>query len=299
MKLHGTMVALATPFRDGQLDEDAYRKLIRHCIEGGLDAIVPCGTTGETVTLTEDEYQRAIQIAVEEGRGKVPVIAGTGSNSTAKTVAATALAKSLGCDGALIVTPYYNKPSQAGLEAHYREVARRVADFPIVLYNVPGRTGVNLLPETVARLSDTDVFVAVKEACGNLAQVQDVLDQVGDRMAVLSGDDALSLPMYALGAHGVISVAGNVVPAEMKAIHTAFREGDLAGAANLQSRLTPLFKALFVESNPIPLKAALWLLGIMRNELRLPLVPASKGTVTLLRAVMSELGLRLRGADEA
>lgn len=299
MKLQGTMVALATPFRDGQLDEDAYRKLIRHCIDGGLDAIVPCGTTGETVTLDDAEYRHALQIAVEEGRGKVPVIAGTGSNSTKKTIEATALAKSLGCDGALIVTPYYNKPTQGGLEAHYREVARRVADFPIVLYNVPGRTGVNMLPETAARLSDTDVFVAVKEACGNLAQVQDLLDQVGHRMSVLSGDDAMSLPMYALGAHGVISVAGNAVPAEMKAIRTAFDEGDLAGAANLQSRLTPLFKALFVESNPIPVKAALWLMGIMRNELRLPLVPAQKGTVALLKAVLTELGIHVREAAGA
>lgn len=299
MKLHGTMVALATPFRDGTLDQDAYRKLIRHCIDGGLDAIVPCGTTGEAVTLDDAEYRRCLEVAVDEAKGAVPVIAGTGSNSTKKTIAATALAKSIGCDGALIVTPYYNKPSQAGLEAHYREVAARVADFPIVLYNVPGRTGVNLLPETVARLADVEAFVAVKEACGNLAQVQDLLDAVGDRLAVLSGDDALSLPMYSQGAHGVISVAANVAPAEMKAIETHFRAGDVAAAAEANAHLTPLFKALFVESNPIPLKAALWLMGIMRNELRLPLVPASKGTVARMREVLVGLGYPVRDPEIA
>lgn len=299
MKMHGTMVALATPFRDGALDQDSYRRLIRHCIDGGLDAIVPCGTTGEAVTLDEDEYRLALEIAVDEAGGAVPVIAGTGSNSTKKTIAATALAKSLGCDAALIVTPYYNKPSQAGLEAHYREIASRVADFPVVLYNVPSRTGVNLLPETVARLAEVETFVAVKEACGNLAQVQDLLAAVGDRMAILSGDDALTLPMYAQGTHGVISVAANVAPAQMKAIHTAFRAGDISGAAEVNARLTPLFKALFVESNPIPLKAALWLMGIMRNELRLPLVPAAKGTVSRMREVLLELGIPVRDADTA
>lgn len=294
MKFQGTMVALATPFRDGALDEDAYRRLIEHCIGGGLDAIVPCGTTGEAVTLDEGEYRRALEIAVSTAAGRVPVIAGTGSNSTVKTIAATRLAKELGCDAALIVTPYYNKPTQAGLEAHYREIASRVGDFPIVLYNVPGRTGVNLLPETVARLAELDAFVAVKEASGNLAQVQDALDRVGHRMAVLSGDDALALPMYALGAHGVISVAANVAPAEMKSLRTMAEAGDLRGAAQMQSRLTPLFRTLFIESNPIPLKAALWLMGMMRNELRLPLVPAARATVDAMRSVLLDLGITMR-----
>jgi 4-hydroxy-tetrahydrodipicolinate synthase len=288
------MVALATPFRDGALDESAFRKLIRHCIDGGLDAIIPCGTTGEAVTLDDDEYRRTIEIAVDEAKGSVPVFAGTGSNSTQKTIKATKLVKELGCHGALIVTPYYNKPTQAGLEAHYREVAGRVGDFPIILYNVPGRTGVNMLPETVARLSDIDTFVAVKEACGNLGQVEEVLERVGHRMAVLSGDDALTLPMYALGSHGVISVAANVVPAEMKSLKTLFDAGDTGAAAQMQQRLNPLFRALFVESNPIPLKAALWLLGIMRNELRLPLVPAQRSTIQLMQKVLSNLGLEVR-----
>ena len=293
LRLTGTHVALVTPFRSGEVDEAAYRALVRHCIDGGVDGIVPCGTTGETPTLSPAEYERVISIAVDEANGQVPVVAGSGTNNTTTTIANTLRVKELGCDGALVVTPYYNKPGQSGLEAHYRAVCDAVPGFPIVLYNVPGRTGSNLLPETVVRLSEIDQVIAVKEASGDLSQVQAILNGCGDRVTVLSGDDILSLPMYALGAHGVISVAGNVVPGDMSAIYNRYRDGDTGGASEMQARLAPLFKVLFIESNPQPCKAALWRLGLMENELRLPLEPVRSATMEEVTAVCRELGLAL------
>jgi len=290
MRLVGTHVALVTPFKGGAVDEDALRGLIDHVIDGGVEGIVPCGTTGETPTLSRTEIARVISIAVEQAAGRVTVIAGSGSNSTAATMENTRAVRELGVDAALIATPYYNKPSQAGLVAHYEAVANAVPGFPFVLYNVPGRTGCNLLPETVEKLSHRDEVIAVKEASGDLSQAQSILDTCGDRLTVLSGDDALSLPMYALGGHGVITVAGNVVPREMSELHRIFQSGDLTGAAALQSRLNPLFEALFCEPNPQPCKAALALMGHMENELRLPLIPVTGGTLERMRGVLTELG---------
>ena len=293
MKPSGTYVALVTPFRGGEVDETAFRALVRHCIDGGVDGIVPCGTTGETPTLSSAEIEQVISLAVDEANGQVPVIAGSGANCTSKTIVSTRRVQELGCDAALVVTPYYNKPGQAGLEAHYREVCKAVPGFPVVLYNVPGRTGCNLLPQTVINLSDIDEVVAVKEASGNLAQVQAIINGCGDRISVLSGDDILSLPMYSMGGHGVISVAGNVVPDKMSAIYNQFKAGDATGAAATQAQLAPLFDVLFVESNPQPCKAALWKLGLMENELRLPLQPVTSATMERVKSVCADLGLNL------
>ncbi|MDW7709973.1 MAG: 4-hydroxy-tetrahydrodipicolinate synthase [Deferrisomatales bacterium] len=290
----GTITALVTPFRDGRVDEEAYRELIDWQIREGVSGIVPCGTTGESATLSHEEHNRVIDIAVEEARGRVPVIAGTGSNSTAEAVRLTCHAKEAGADGALLITPYYNKPTQEGLYRHYRAVAEE-ASFPLIPYNVPGRTGVNLLPETVARLADLPEVVGIKEATGDLQQVSDVLELCGDRLAVLSGDDFTVLPLLSLGGRGVISVLSNVIPAEVSAMVQAFEAGDLARARDLHFRTMPLARALFLETNPIPVKSALALMGRIRPELRLPLCPLQEGTGKKLAAVLRDCGL-LEGA---
>ncbi|MEW6487593.1 MAG: 4-hydroxy-tetrahydrodipicolinate synthase [Thermodesulfobacteriota bacterium] len=286
----GTITALVTPFRDGRVDEDAYRQLIDWQIEQGVSGVVPCGTTGESATLSHEEHNRVIDIAVEEAQGRVAVIAGTGSNSTAEAVRLTRHAKEAGADGALLITPYYNKPTQEGLYRHYRAVAEE-ARFPLVLYNVPGRTGVNLLPETVARLAELPEVVGIKEATGDLKQVSDVLEKCGDRLAVLSGDDFTVLPLLALGGQGVISVLSNVVPADVAAMVSAFAAGDLARARELHYRTMPVARALFLETNPIPVKAALALLGRIGPELRLPLSPLQEGNAAKLAAVLRDYGL--------
>lgn len=291
MKLSGTFTALVTPFQsDGSVDEVAFRRLIRRNLAGGVDGLVPCGTTGETPTLSAAEMERVIEIALEESGGKCPVIAGSGSNSTQSTLEATRRLQELGCDAALVVTPYYNKPSQAGLYAHYKAVIDGVPGFPIVLYNVPGRTGCNLLPETVEKLAEFEEVIAIKEASGNLGQVAEIIERCGDRIQVLSGDDALSLPMYALGASGVISVASNVAPQEMSDLHRLFVSGDREGTTALQKKLNPLFVTLFVEPNPQPAKAALAAMGEMENVLRLPLIPASDETQNRIQHVVASFG---------
>lgn len=291
MRLTGTMTAIVTPFTaDGSVDEEALRRHIQHQLDGGIDGLVPCGTTGETPTLTVEEYQRVVRTTVELAGGKVPIIAGTGSNSTRKTVELTRMARELGVDCALVVTPYYNKPGPAMLEAHYRKVALE-GGLPIVLYNVPSRTGINLAPSVVHKLAKLDAIIAVKEAAGSLGQVQEILGGTDDQITVLSGDDALALPMYSVGAHGVISVAANVAPAEMKAVHTRFFEGDVAGAAALQAELFPLFSALFCETNPVPCKAALATMGRMTSTVREPLGAASEATIARLGGVLADLGL--------
>jgi 4-hydroxy-tetrahydrodipicolinate synthase len=287
----GTHVALVTPFRRGEVDEEALRRVVHHCIAGGVDGVVPCGTTGEAATLSDEEFRLVVRATLDEANGRVPVFAGTGTNNTRTTISRTAMARDLGCTAALVVTPYYNKPTQAGLLAHYRAVAQAVSGFPQILYNVPSRTAVNLLPATVEALADLPEVVAVKEASGNLSQVQDLLRRVGHRLSVLSGDDALALPMYALGAHGVISVAGNVAPRHMAAIWQKHRAGDAAGAALAQAALFPLFEALFVETNPGPCKAALSLMDIIEDELRLPMVSVAPAVKAQLRTILEPLGL--------
>lgn len=292
MRIEGTFTAIVTPFRaDTTLDEAALRALIGAQLAGGIDGLVPCGTTGETPTLEHEEWERVIQITVEEVRGRVPVIAGTGSNATKKAVEQTRRARELGVDGALVVTPYYNKPGPAMLDAHYRAVAAE-GGLPVVLYNVPGRTGCNLLPSTVAALAKVPNIVAVKEASGNLTQVQEILGLVDpSRFTVLSGDDGLALPMYALGAQGVISVASNVVPAEMKSLRTRYTAGDVTGAAAENARLFPLFQALFCEPNPVPCKMALSMMGRMTATVRAPLGPLQPKSIDAVRAALVGLSL--------
>ncbi|MBI5017446.1 MAG: 4-hydroxy-tetrahydrodipicolinate synthase [Deltaproteobacteria bacterium] len=286
----GAITALVTPFRDGRLDEEAFRKLIDWQIREGIHGIVPCGTTGESATLSHDEHNRVIDIAVEEARGRVPVIAGTGSNSTSEAVRLTRHAKEAGAQAALLITPYYNKPTQEGLYQHYRRVAEE-ARFPLVLYNVPGRTGVNLLPETVARLSEIPEVVGIKEATGDLKQVSDVLEKCGDQLSVLSGDDFTAFPLLCLGGRGVISVVSNPAPADMARMVDAYEAGDLAAARALHYKTQPLARALFLETNPIPVKTALALMGRMAEEFRLPLCAMQEANRQKLQRALADYGL--------
>ncbi|GAB4275569.1 MAG: 4-hydroxy-tetrahydrodipicolinate synthase [Deferrisomatales bacterium] len=286
----GAITALVTPFRDGRVDEEAYRQLIDWQIDQGVHGIVPCGTTGESATLTHEEHNRVIDIAVDQAAGRVPVIAGTGSNNTAEAVRLTRHAKEAGADGALLITPYYNKPTQEGLYRHYKRVAEE-SKFPLVLYNVPSRTGVNLLPDTVARLAEIPDIVGVKEATGDMRQVSDILEKCGDRITVLSGDDFTVLPLLGLGGRGVISVVSNVAPADMAALVEAAEAGDLARAREVHYKLMPLARAMFLETNPIPVKTALARMGRIAEELRLPLCPMGEATRKALDGVLEAYGL--------
>ncbi len=286
----GAITALVTPFRQGRLDEDAFRQLIDWQIREGIQGVVPCGTTGESATLSHDEHQRVIDIAVDEVRGRVPVIAGTGSNSTAEAVRLTRHAKEAGADGALLITPYYNKPTQEGLFQHYKKIAEE-CKFPLVPYNVPSRTGVNLLPDTVARLAEIPDVVGLKEATGDMRQVGEILEKCGDRLTVLSGDDFTVLPLLALGGGGVISVVSNVTPADMAGMAAAFERGDLTEARRLHYKMMPLARALFLETNPIPVKAALAMLGRIDPEVRLPLAPLGGANRATLASIVEGYGL--------
>jgi 4-hydroxy-tetrahydrodipicolinate synthase len=287
----GSMTALATPFREGAFDEAAYRALVRQQLAGGTSGLVPVGTTGEAVTMSAEERFRAIRVAVEEAAGRVPVVAGAGSNSTAETIEGVKRAREAGADGTLIVTPYYNKPTQAGLVEHYRAVARAHPGFPIVAYNVPGRTGVDLLPETALRLCDIPEVVALKEATGNMTRAVDLVEKCGERLTLLSGDDFTVLPFIACGGRGVISVSANVAPRMMADLVAAARAGELAKARELQVRMNELHRLLFVESNPIPVKWALHTLGLFGPELRLPLVPMTEPNAKKLETELRKLGL--------
>src|SRR5512139_2303704 len=252
-RFEGAITALVTPMRNGKVDEQGLVDLIEFQITRGIHGIVPCGTTGESATLSHEEHGRVIDIAVAESRGRVPVIAGTGSNSTAEALRLTRHAKEAGADGALLITPYYNKPTQEGLYRHFAHIAERV-DIPIVLYNVPGRTGVNLLPETVARLTEFRNIVAIKEATADLRQASRIVELCGERIALISGDDFTVLPLLSVGGKGVISVVSNVAPALMARLVDAFAAGDLAAAREAHYRLLPLSEAMFIETNPIPVK---------------------------------------------
>jgi 4-hydroxy-tetrahydrodipicolinate synthase len=286
----GVFTALVTPFRDGALDERALHDLVELQIGSGVDGLVPCGSTGEAATLSHAEHRRVVEVVVAAARGRVQVLAGTGSNSTAEAVALTRHAKEAGADGALLISPYYNKPMQQGIVAHYAEIARQTS-FPLVVYNIPGRTASNVLPDTLARLAEIDQIVGVKEACGNLDQMAHVIAAVPDSFAVLSGDDSLTLPLLAIGGAGVISTTSNVVPSEMVELVRAFRAGDVERARALHYRLLPLFDALFLETNPIPVKAALAMRGLIQEELRLPLVRISDGNRARLQLALKEFGL--------
>jgi 4-hydroxy-tetrahydrodipicolinate synthase len=286
----GSIVAIVTPFRNGTVDEEKLRELVEFQISGGTDAIVPCGTTGESSTLDYEEHDRVIEIVIRQVGKRVPVIAGTGSNSTAETIELTRKAKEMDADGCLLVTPYYNKPTQEGLYRHYMAIADAVA-LPQILYNVPGRTAVNLLPETVARLAEHTNIVAIKEATGSLQQASEILALAGDKIDVFSGDDFITFPMMACGAKGVISVTANIMPAEIAALVDAFRAGDLEKARQLHLRTLKINNAMFVESNPVPVKTALGLMGKCSDEVRLPLCPMSVVNRARLVTIMNEYNL--------
>ena len=286
----GSIVALVTPFRDGRVDEKGLRELIEYQMDNGTNGIVPCGTTGESATLSHKEHQHLVEITVDAVRKLVPVIAGTGSNSTEEAVSLTQHALVAGADAALMITPYYNKPTQEGLYQHFCKVASEV-EIPIILYNVPSRTGVNLLPSTVARLAKIGNIVGIKEASGSLQQIIDIIALCGEDFIVLSGDDFLVLPILAVGGKGVISVVANVAPRDMAELVRAFQGGNLARAKALQYKLRPLNDAMFLETNPIPVKTALALMGKISGELRLPLCPMAEPNLNHLQATLKEYGV--------
>ena len=286
----GSLVAIVTPFKNGAFDETTYRELIEFQIANGTHGIVPCGTTGESATLSHEEHERVVAFTVEVVNRRVPVIAGTGSNATDEAIAFTAHAKQAGADGALLITPYYNKPTQEGLYQHYAAVAKAV-DLPLILYNIPGRTSVNMAPATIARLAKLDTVAGIKEGSGSLGQVSDIIHQCGDAFTVLSGDDSLTLPMMALGAKGVITVTANVAPKDMAALVNAALAGNVAEARAVHFKLASLFSALFYETNPIPVKEALAMMNKIEPEFRLPLTPMSSDNRERLRQVMKDTGL--------
>ncbi|HVO67313.1 MAG TPA: 4-hydroxy-tetrahydrodipicolinate synthase [Syntrophales bacterium] len=286
----GAFVAIVTPFKNGKVDEESLRKLIEFQIANGTDGIVPCGTTGESSTLSHGEHDRVIEITIDAVKKRVPVIAGTGSNSTEEALRLTKHAHEAGADGALMVCPYYNRPTQEGLYQHYKIIAQSVP-IPIVPYNIPGRTGVNLLPETVARLSKISNIVGIKEASGSLKQMQDVISLCGEKFDVLSGDDFFTFPLLAIGGRGVISVISNVAPADMAAMIDAFVGGDIRRAKQLHDKMVSLIDALFLETNPVPVKAALAMMGKISYEVRLPLYKMSDSNYEKLKSAMKNYGL--------
>ncbi len=292
LKLRGSMVALVTPFRDDQIDESALKRLVEWHIQEGTSAVVPCGTTGESATLSHEEHKRVIEVVIQSARGKIPVIAGTGSNNTQEAVELTRYAKRAGADGALLISPYYNKPTQRGLFLHFQAVAEAV-DLPILPYNIASRTAVNIEPETFAKLvSACPNIVGIKEASGNLEQMSRMLHLTNRRIALLSGDDALTLPVLAIGGTGVISVVANIVPKDVAMMVRAFEQGTLQDAISWHDRLLPLVKAMFIETNPIPVKTAMGLLGMIDPGLRLPLCAMEGDPLEKLKAALAAYGLR-------
>ena len=286
----GSIVAIVTPFKDGKVDEEAFRELIEFQIENGTSAIVPCGTTGESATLDFEEHKRVIKICVDAVKKRVPVIAGAGANNTKEAIELTAFAKEAGADATLQVVPYYNKPTQEGLYLHFSTIAKEVP-LPQVLYNIPSRTGVNMLPQTVARLAELKEIVAIKEASGNLVQMAEIMNLAGDKITLLSGDDTLTLPVLSIGGKGVISVIANIVPKETAEMVRLWNQGDVEGAKNMYLKLLPLCQAMFYETNPIPVKTALSLMGKIKGELRLPLCPMSQSNLERLKAVLKQYNL--------
>src|SRR5512137_1069031 len=286
----GSIVAIVTPFRNGAVDEQKLRELVDFQIDNGTDAIVACGTTGESSTLDYEEHMDVIRIVFEQAKGRVPVIAGTGSNSTAEAIELTRKAKDIGVAGVLLVTPYYNKPTQEGLVRHYKAIADAV-DIPQILYNVPGRTGVNMLPETVARLAPHRNIVAIKEATGSLQQASEVMALCGSQIDVLSGDDFITFPMMACGAVGIISVLANIMPKAVGDLVDAFVAGDLETARQLHLKTLEISNAMFIESNPLPVKTALGLMGKCSDQVRQPLCPLSDANKAKLAEILKEYKL--------
>lgn len=290
----GSYVAIVTPFNDDNaLDEAGLRRNIHFLSEHGSSGLVVCATTGESPTLSDTEYERVIKIAVEENKGRLPIIAGAGANSTAKTIGLIEKAEKFGAQGALVVTPYYNRPTQDGLYRHYRS-ASEASGIPIIIYNVPSRTGCSILPDTVAKLADDcGNIVALKAASGNLDQVSEIVRLTSGDFDVLSGDDSLTLPMLAIGGKGVISVIANILPAEVAAMCQAFSQGEIKQARKLHLKLFPVIKALFLETNPIPVKMAMGLMGMPAGKPRLPLVEMNEKNVQILKKRLIEFGIEL------
>src|SRR5512137_1130137 len=286
----GSIVAIVTPFKNGKVDEEALRGLIEFQIENGTDAIVPCGTTGESPVLSHEEHDRVIEITVDAVRKRVPVIAGTGSNSTAEAIRLTKHALEVGADGALVVCPYYNRPTQEGLYQHYKALAEAVP-IPIIVYNIQSRTGVNMNTDTLARLAKIKNIVGVKEASGSLKQMAEVISTCGEDFTVLSGDDFFTFPLMCLGGHGIISVVSNIAPGPVAQMVDAFMAGDMKMARELHFKMTPLVDAMFIETNPAPVKAALAIMGKIEDVIRLPLVKVSDATREKVRKAMVDFGL--------
>ena len=286
----GVHTALVTPLKGNEVDEEALANMVELQISAGINGLVPCGSTGESATLSHSEHRKVVEIVVTTARGRVPVIAGTGSNSTLEAVELTQHAKEAGADGALLISPYYNKPTQEGIVRHYDQVASATT-LPLIVYNIPGRTASNILPNTLARIAEIENVVAVKEASGDLEQMSQAIAACRSEFTFLSGDDALTLPLMSVGGHGVISTTSNVAPAEMVSLVQSFNSGDLQGAREMHYRLLPLIEAMFSETNPIPVKAAQALRGLCEEEIRLPLLPISSDNRERLRISLKEFGL--------
>lgn len=286
----GAWTALITPFRNDAVDERALRDLVEHQIQHGIDGLVPCGTTGEAVNLSHAEYEKVVAVTVDQAKGRVPVFAGAGTASTRHTIELGQLARKARADGLLVVTPYYNRPTQDGLFAHYKAVADAVG-LPVMLYNLPARTGIDLAFATLERLAELPAIVGIKEATGSVARSAEIAARLPGRFAILSGDDALTLPIMAVGGHGVISVAAHLMPAETARLVRSAQKGELAEARSLVQRMLPLWEVLFVESNPGPLKAALAICGRIAPEIRLPLVLPGEAVQARIRSVLRALEL--------
>ena len=286
----GSMVALVTPFKNGKVDWGSLEGLVEFHIKNGTQGIVPCGTTGESATLTHEEHNDVVKAVVKAAKKRVPVIAGTGSNSTQEAIDFTREAEKAGVEGALLISPYYNRPTQEGIYQHYRKVASTVG-IPLIIYNIPSRTGSKIEPETLARLSEIKNIAGVKEATGSVDQAIDVLRLCGDRLAVYSGEDSLTFSLMALGGKGVISTVANVAPKEMSELTQACTEGDWERGRKLQLGLIPLIRSLFIETNPIPVKTALSLMGKCQGELRLPLTPMAEPNLKKLKQAITDFGL--------
>ncbi len=290
-KFRGCGTALVTPFKaDGQLDEDAINRLVDFQIDEGIDFLVPCGSTGESATLSMTEHLRVVELVVKRTNGRVPIVAGAGGNNTAHIIELAKRVESLGVDGLLSVTPYYNKPTQDGLYQHFRAIAEAVK-LPIIVYNVPGRTSTNLLPDTVVRLSEIENIIGIKEACGDISQIAELATKIPKNFLLLSGDDAITLPIIALGGVGIISVVSNQAPKMMTELTRLCNEGKFDAGSDLQKKLFNLMKVNFIETNPIPVKAGLAMMGLIQENYRLPLVPMREENKNKLWQVMVELGL--------
>jgi 4-hydroxy-tetrahydrodipicolinate synthase len=286
-KFTGSLVALVTPFKNGRVDEQGLCDLIEWHIANGTDGLVPCGTTGESATLSHEEHERVVELTIQASRGRIPVIAGTGSNNTKEAIRLTKSAQNAGADAALLISPYYNKPTQEGLYQHFKAISESV-DIPLFLYNIPGRTAINILPATIARIAELKNVIGVKEATGDLKQVAETIAACPKEFIILSGDDFTTLPLLAIGGKGVISVVANVVPAETAKMMDTWFAGNLEEAKRLHFYLFPLIQAMFLETSPIPVKTALWLMGKMDSEMRLPLYEMSEANLGKLKETLKQ-----------